>query len=100
MVMSNRGPDIKKVAQLAKLELNESEIEKFRTQLAKVIEHIGELRNVDTSSVEPTSQTTGLTNITRPDKKKSEECLTQDSALSGAMKKKNGYFVVDAVLEK
>jgi len=90
--------DVKHIAKLAKLKLTESEISKFSKQLSEIITYVEELNQADTSNIEPTSQTTGLENVTRKDEITSEEILTQEEALSGAKKDHNGYFVVDAVL--
>jgi aspartyl-tRNA(Asn)/glutamyl-tRNA(Gln) amidotransferase subunit C len=86
------------VAKLAKLNLSEEEIEKFTTQLSSVLDYINELNEVDTSNIEPTSQTTGLENVKRDDVYKTDHVLTQAEALAGSDKTHNGYFKVDAVL--
>lgn len=88
--------DIEKVALLAKLPLSPSELEKFSDQLSDVISYISTLSEVNTDKVEPTSQTTGLTNNLRPDV--TTDSLKASEALSGSRKTHNGYFVVDAVL--
>lgn len=90
--------DVKHVAKLAKLEITENEISKFSKQLSEIITYVEELNQADTANIEPTSQTTGLENVTRKDEITSEETLAQDEALSGSKKVHNGYFVVDAVL--
>ena len=90
--------DVVHVAKLAKLDLTESEIKKFLSQLSSVVEYIGELEKVDTTGIEPTSQTTGLTNVFRGDEIKPSS-LNQDKALSGTDKVHNGYFKVPAILE-
>jgi aspartyl-tRNA(Asn)/glutamyl-tRNA(Gln) amidotransferase subunit C len=90
--------DVKHIAKLAKLKLTEGEINKFSKQLSEIITYVGQLSKVDTSKTEPTSQTTGLENVTRKDKRVPDDLLTQEEALSGTEKVHNGYFVVDAVL--
>lgn len=90
--------DVLHVSKLAKLDLSEAEIRKFLPQLSSVIDHISELSKVDTSKVEPTSQTTGLENVFRDDEVKTSS-LDQDDALSGSDKIYNGYFKVRAILE-
>jgi aspartyl-tRNA(Asn)/glutamyl-tRNA(Gln) amidotransferase subunit C len=90
--------DVLHVAKLAKLDLSDAEVKKFLPQLSNVVEHIGELSKVDTSGVEPTSQTTGLENIFREDEIK-ESNLDQNAAMSGTDKSYNGYFKVPAILE-
>lgn len=91
--------DVKHVAKLAKLELSDHEINKFSKQLSEIVTYVKELEKVDTSKVEPTSQTTGLENISRKDEGNSESILTQEEALSGSDATHNGYFVVDAVFQ-
>jgi aspartyl-tRNA(Asn)/glutamyl-tRNA(Gln) amidotransferase subunit C len=92
--------EVKHVAKLAKLDLKSFEIEKFRDQLSRIISHINELSQVNTSKIKPTSQTVNLRNVTRKDKTVHLDSLTQDEALSGTEDVKNGYFKVPAILEK
>lgn len=92
--------DIEHVAKLAKLTLTPKEIEKFSNQLSKVIDYISQLKEVDTQNIEPTSQTTGLSNVKRVDEVRSKDSLSQDKALSGTDKTHNGYFVVPGILEE
>lgn len=91
--------DVVHVARLANLTLTDSEIEKFLGQLSTIVNYISELESVDTSNVEPTSQTTGLVNVTREDEIDSINMLSQDEALSGTDKTHNGLFMVDAILK-
>ena len=90
--------DVLHLAKLAKLDLTESEIRKFTPQLAKIVDYISELSEVDTGHTEPTSQTTGLTDVLRPDQINSDQTLSQDAALSGTEETYNGYFKVKAIL--
>lgn len=91
--------DVLHVAKLAKLDLTDSEIEKFTSQLSGVIDHFSELSEVDTEGTEPTSQTTGLENVYREDEVNVDRSLSQDDAVSGSDKIHNGYFKVKAILE-
>ena len=91
--------DVEHVASLAKLKLSPQEILKFQKQLSKIVSYVGELSEIDTLNVEPTSQTTGLTNVVRNDELKADG-LSQEEALSGTEKKHNGYFVVPQVFDK
>ncbi len=91
--------DVLHVANLSNLILTDAEIAKFTPQLSKIVDFVGQLSEVDTTNVEPTNQTTGLTNVTREDKVISENILTQDQALSGTDSIHNDLFKVPAVLE-
>lgn len=88
------------IAKLAKLFLSPQEIEKFRRQLSEVLDYINELNEIDTKGIEPTSQTTGLLNVTGKDEISPTNSLTLEQALSGTEETYNGYFKVKAVIKK
>ncbi len=90
--------DVKHIADLSNLVLTDEEIAKFTPQLDKIIGFVAKLSEVDTSNIEPTSQTTGLTNVLREDVVKSENSLTQEEALSNT-DGHNGFFKVKAILK-
>ena len=90
--------DVLHVAELAKLDLKDEEIAKFLPQLSEIVEHLNELQKVDTTNIEPTSQTTGLTNVLRDDEVKTSS-IDQSGALSGTDNIYNGFFKVPAILE-
>lgn len=92
--------DVTHVAGLAKLTLTSKQIDKFKDQLSKVISHVEELSEVDTKGIEPTSQTTGLVNVSRDDVVDPTQTLAVADALSNTEKVRNGYFVVPAILQK
>lgn len=48
--------DVLRVADLAYLELSEAELETYRKQIDEILEYIGKLNELDTSSVEPMAQ--------------------------------------------
>jgi aspartyl-tRNA(Asn)/glutamyl-tRNA(Gln) amidotransferase subunit C len=89
--------NIKHIAKLANLTLTETEIGMLDSQLTETLEHIDQLNEVDTTGTEPTSQVTGLKNITREDIAK--ESLTQDQALSNTDETHNGLFKVKGILD-
>lgn len=92
--------DVKHVAKLAKLDLTDSEIKKFQGQLSKVIDYVTELGQVDTSSTQPTSQTTGLGDVFRNDTPNPFQTLSVEDALSQGKKVHNNYFAVPGILAK
>ena len=59
--------DILKLAQLARLGLNEEEVTEYAKELTAILEYVEQLSSVDVQELEPTSQVTGLTNVTRAD---------------------------------
>lgn len=60
--------DVKHVAKLANLPISDDEEKKFATQFAETLKTIDVINELDTSHTEPTSQVTGLKNVTHPDK--------------------------------
>lgn len=86
---------VEHVAKLANLRLSEKEIEKFQKQLSEVLDYVEILKEVETGGIEPTSQVTGLENVSREDK--SGSCLTHEEALSGTKNKQKGMFKTKAI---
>lgn len=59
--------DVLKLAQLARLELSEAEVEEYRSELSEILQYVEQLAAVDVTGLKPTNQVTGLTNVTRED---------------------------------
>lgn len=60
--------DVLKLARLARIELDESEIEMFTREFSAILQYVEQLQAVDIKGLAPTSQVTGLKNIMRADK--------------------------------
>jgi aspartyl-tRNA(Asn)/glutamyl-tRNA(Gln) amidotransferase subunit C len=88
--------DVNHVAKLANLTLSDEEKTKFEKQLEETVEYVKGLDEVDTTEVEPTSQVTGLENITREDEVRPS--LSQEEALKNAKSTHNGLFKVKGIL--
>lgn len=59
--------DVKKLADLAQLELSQAEAAALQTDLAKIIDYVDQLQAVDTTGVEPTYQVNYSGSVTRAD---------------------------------
>ena len=59
--------EVAKIAKLARIDLSDEELEKYRADLNKVLGYIEILKTVDTEGVEPLAQVTGLENVFRDD---------------------------------
>ncbi len=59
--------EIKHIALLARLGLNEEEIKRYSNQLSSILDYMEILKEVETEGVEPTAQVTGLENVMRDD---------------------------------
>ncbi len=89
--------EIKHIALLARLGISEDEVEKFRGQLSDILENFTVLQEVDTTDVQPTSQVTGMRNVTSVDE--IIPSLPQSKIMENAPRKEDGFFRIKAVLE-
>ncbi len=62
--------DVLKLAQLARLDLDDDEVEGFRKELSEILQYVEQLSSLDVAGLKPTNQVTGLTNVTREDKER------------------------------
>ena len=90
--------NIDHVAGLANLSLSPAEKQTFEKQLGKVLNYFNKLNEIDTKSIDPIGQITGLVNITREDE--AAPSLSQEEALTNAPRTYNGFFEVDAVFDQ
>ncbi len=90
--------EVRHVAVLAKLGLSEEDILKFQKQLSGILDFVGQLNEVDTHNITPTSQVTGLENVFREDVV--TPSLSQEEVLSNTKRKYKGFFVVKAIFEE
>lgn len=88
--------EVKKVAKLANLPIEDSELEKYSSQLSAVLDYIDQLNEVDTKDVEPTFNVSGQINVLKKDE--SVPGLTQDQSLQNTEVKKDGSFVVKRII--
>lgn len=59
--------DVLKLAQLARLQLTDEEVEEYSLELSEILQYVEQLAAVDVGGLEPTNQVTGLINVTRED---------------------------------
>lgn len=59
--------DILKLAALARIDLTDEEVAEFSDELSAILKYVEQLESIDVSGLEPTSQVTGLVNVTRKD---------------------------------
>ncbi|HOM60509.1 MAG TPA: Asp-tRNA(Asn)/Glu-tRNA(Gln) amidotransferase subunit GatC [Anaerohalosphaeraceae bacterium] len=88
---------VRRVAQLARLELSDQEIVQFSMQLSAIVNYIEKLNELNTDEVEPLAHCLPICNVFRSDEVLPS--LTQERALANAPDAENGYFKVPKVLE-
>jgi len=90
--------EVKKIADLARLELTDVELKKYGEQLSSVLSYIDQLKEVNTDEVEPTAQVAGLVNKMREDAVEEWPDDETESALSQAPEKQGRNIKVKRVL--
>ena len=84
------------VAQLARLDIDDADIDRFADQIGTILDYVDKLKQVDTTGVAATSHATAMTNAFRDDVER--EHLEQDKALANAPEKDDGAFVVPKII--
>ena len=97
MRMSNQEINVQYIADLARLELDPAETSIFEQQLAKVLEYVCQLQELDVAGVEPMANATAISNVLREDLPRPG--LSQEAALSIAPAKIRQLFKVPKVIE-
>ncbi|MCI0182554.1 MAG: Asp-tRNA(Asn)/Glu-tRNA(Gln) amidotransferase subunit GatC [Acidibacillus sp.] len=95
--MSLSRQDVLHVASLARLEVNEAEMESLVSDLTSILEYAEELQQLDLTGVLPMSYVGMLQTVTRPDVVGSS--LSDDEALANGPDVEEQQFRVPAVLE-
>ena len=93
--------NIKRVANLARIKINEKEEEKLKKDLSSILVYIEKLNEVNTEKIEPLYQTTGLIDAFRSDESRKEFDMNKslDEKLIGqAPHKENRFIKVKPVL--
>lgn len=88
--------EVEKVAKLARLELNEEQLELYSGQLSSILEHIAELEKFDVDGVDPMAHPIPLNN--RLDDDVPEEPMPVDALLANAPEVVEPFISVPKVL--
>jgi aspartyl-tRNA(Asn)/glutamyl-tRNA(Gln) amidotransferase subunit C len=86
------------IARLARLGLDEEEINRLSGQLSDLLEHFQVLQQVDTEGVPPTAQSVDLKSVMRDDV--IAPSLAPEDVLANAPRREEDYFRVRPVLEE
>jgi aspartyl-tRNA(Asn)/glutamyl-tRNA(Gln) amidotransferase subunit C len=80
------------VARLARLELDEAEVQRMAAELSKVLDHVAQINELDLDGVPPTSHVIDVTGVVRADEP--EPSLPRDVVLAAAPEPVEGGFGV------
>jgi aspartyl-tRNA(Asn)/glutamyl-tRNA(Gln) amidotransferase subunit C len=89
--------EVENIAELARLQLSEDEINRFREQLSDILDYAARLQSLDTSGIAPTSSVLPERSVLRPDEVLPS--LSLKELLSNAPDTEKGQFRVPPVLE-
>ena len=90
--------EVKKVAHLARLELNENEINNHAEQLEKILEYITQLQKIDTDEVPITTRAIEVFNVFRKDEMKNFDC--NEELLELGPSREDEYFKVPKIINE
>ena len=88
--------DVRKVAQLARLELPEDQIETYTSQLEEILTYVDQLQEIDTQNVSPTTRAVEVVNAMREDLV--ENNCSREEILNQAPHREGDFFRVPKIL--
>jgi len=96
--MSIDRKDVRHVALLSRLELDEKDLDTYSKQLASILSYISKLNEIDTTNVHPTSHPLAtLKNVFRKDVLR--KSLGPEETLKNAPSKEGDFFKVPQIIE-
>jgi aspartyl-tRNA(Asn)/glutamyl-tRNA(Gln) amidotransferase subunit C len=90
--------EVEHIADLARLELSESEIERLQSDLSQILEYVEQLNELDTTDVLPTSHVVIKRDVLSEDK--TRPSFPREEILANAPRAQEGFFRVHAVFEE
>ena len=94
--MSQSHIDVRRIANLARLELSDAEVAEFRPQLEAILAHVEALSKVDVSGIDPTAHANEIFGRMREDIP--HESLSQAAMLQNAPDQAQGQIRVPKVV--
>ena len=90
--------EVKKVAHLARLELNENETSSHADQLEKILEYIKQLEKIDTDDIPCTTRAIEVMNVFRKDENKNSDC--SEELLELGPSREDKYYKVPKIINE
>ena len=88
--------DVRKVAQLARLQLPEDKIQTYTAQLERILDYVAQLEAVDTEGIPPTTRAVEVVNVTRDDRV--VPTAVREDLLNLAPQREGDFFRVPKIL--
>lgn len=88
--------DVRHVARLARLKLDEDELDRYAGQLSTIVGHIDRIGELELDEVPPTTHPLELENVMRDDERKPS--LAREDALKNGPEVEDGAFRVPPIV--
>ena len=88
--------DIRKVAELARLELQEDQIQTYTEQLEEILSYVEQLQQIDTTNIPPTTRAVEVINAVREDSV--EVNCSREDILNQSPQREGDFFRVPKIL--
>ena len=88
---------VKKVAELARLKLDNNQVKHHAKQIEKILDYINQLEKVDTNEVPSTTRAIEVINVVRSDANNKFE--NRDELLNLAPDRENDFFKVPKIIK-
>ena len=88
--------DVRKVAQLARLEIPADQIETYTEQLEEILSYVDRLQEIDTNNIPPTTRAVEVVNAMRDDLV--EVNCSREDLLNQAPQREGDFFRVPKIL--
>ena len=88
---------VKKVAELARLKLDNNQVKHHAEQIEKILDYINQLEKIDTEGVVCTTRAIEVTNVLRSDENNKFE--ERDKLLNLAPARENDFFKVPKIIK-
>jgi aspartyl-tRNA(Asn)/glutamyl-tRNA(Gln) amidotransferase subunit C len=95
--MSLTADDVKKIAHLARLNMNEADINRYTEQLTKIIDFVEQMSKADTTNIEPIAHSVDASQRLRQDVV--TEINERDTFQAIAPQVEAGLYLVPQVIE-
>lgn len=89
--------EVKKIAGLARLKLSDEEVARAASDLSGVLSHFSAIQDIDTASVPPAEDNSGLKNVSRKDEAKPEILGSVEDIMKNVPRVQDGYVQVAGV---
>ena len=89
--------EVRRIAELAKLELSDDEVTLYAGQLSHILHYFERLQALDTSQIAPTASVLPLKNVVRADV--ASTALSPEQVIANASDAVDNQFRVSAVLD-